>query len=279
MLKHLGTLIKVSRPVFWLLVALLFFVGVVVSGAPITVMLLAHLMLVTFLLPLIVFGVNDVYDYDSDSINQRKRYEIGGTALEKENHLIVLAASVVVTVLLIIFSAITRNLTNMLATLVTVSIAWAYSAKAVRLKEIPILDSLSNAVLVCSVILLGFSYGGIMIRDFPQSIYFASLGAAAVHSIAAIVDYSPDKKSRTVTIATFFGKKIAAVFAAAVMITILLFSGIQSLSLRIIMYYALISSLVLVVKDDERLAKRLSATGFVVAVAMIAVFVYQQFYK
>jgi hypothetical protein len=81
------------------------------------------------------------------------------------------------------------------------------------------------------------------------------------------------------TTAIFFGKRLTAALALALVLAIILFSGIKSASLRVFFWYAAVAFGILVVKDDERLAKRLFSLGFLIALASIGIFVYQQFYK
>lgn len=280
MLKKLRLLIKVSRPLSWPLVALLFAMGMVISNAPITLVAVANLVILVALLPLAVFGINDIYDFDSDAVNPRKSLKGSayGGVLEKGKHRLVKSAAIVATAVLAVFPFLTRNATNILATAVALGIAWAYSAPPLRLKEKPPFDSLSNAALIWAVSLAGFSYGG-GISMLPRTVYFASLGAAAIHAIAAIMDYSPDRKTGAKTIATVLGKRWAAAFALAVMLAITFFSGIASIPLRVIIGYVLFSSFILVIKDSELLARRLFKFGYFPGIVAMAVFIYQQFYK
>lgn len=278
MLQKLLLLMKVSRPLSWPLVGLLLAVGVVISDAPVTPLVIASLAAVSVLLPLIVFGVNDVHDYKTDSINKRKRSIFYGGALEEKHRRFVSSSAIAATIALALLSILSRNYANLIATALAITVAWAYSEPPVRLKERPPLDSLSNGVLVWSVILMGYSYGA-PLSSFPMTVYFASLGASAIHAIGAIMGYTADRKANVKTIATVFRKRLAAAFALAVTLTIVFASGIKSVILKMPVWYAVLSSLLLLVKDDERLARRLFSLGFLIALASIAIFVFQQFYK
>ncbi|MBI2580310.1 UbiA family prenyltransferase [Candidatus Woesearchaeota archaeon] len=277
-MSRLWLLVRISRPLSWPLVALLFGLGLAISGAAITATAILQLLLVAILLPLIVFGINDVYDCRADAINKRKQSAIHGFALEEVHHRFVSSAALASTIGLAIFSAFTRNPGNMVATAIVVSLGWAYSEPPIRLKEKPVLDSLSNGALVLSVILMGYSYGA-PVTAVPATVYFAAFCASAIHALGAIMDYSPDKKAGVTTIATFFGKRLTAALALALVLAIILFSGIKSPSLRMFFWYAAVAFGILAVKDDERLAKRLFGLGFLIALTSIAIFVYQQFFK
>lgn len=271
-------LVRVSRPLSWPLVALLFGLGLAISGSAITATAILQLLLIATLLPLIVFGINDIYDYRADAINKRKQSAIHGLVLEERHHRFVSSAALASAIALAIFSAFTRNPGNMVATAIAISLGWAYSEPPIRLKEKPVLDSLSNGALVFSVILLGYSYGG-PVTAVPATVYFASFAVSAIHALGTIMDYSADKKAGVTTIATFCGKRLTAALALALVLAITLFSGIKSQSLRMFFWYAAVAFGILAVKDDERLAKRLFSLGFLIALASIAIFVYQQFYK
>lgn len=278
LISRLLLLVRISRPLSWPLVALLFGLGLSISGAAITATAILQLLLIAILLPLIVFGVNDVYDCRADAVNKRKQSAIHGIALEERHHRFVSAATLVSTIALAIFSAFTRNPGNMVATAIAVSLVWAYSEPPIRLKEKPVLDSLSNGALVLSVILIGYSYGA-PVSSIPLTVYIASFAVSAIHALGAIMDYTADKKAGTTTTATFFGKRLTAALALALVLAIILFSGIKSPSLRMFFWYAAVAFGILAVKDDERLARRLFGLGFLIALASIAIFVYQQFYK
>ncbi len=278
LMDKLLLLIRISRPLSWPLVALLFGLGLAISGAAITATAILQLLLIAILLPLIVFGINDVHDCRADAINKRKLSAIHGIVLEERHHRFVSSAALASTIALAIFSVFTGNPGNMVATAVAISLGWAYSEPPIRLKEKPVLDSLSNGALVFSVILLGYSYGA-PVSSIPLTVYIASFAVSAIHALGAIMDYSADKRAGTRTIATFFGKRMTAALALALVVAIILFSGIKSHSLRMFFWYAAVAFGILAVKDNERLAKRLFGLGFLIALASIAIFVYQQFYK
>jgi 4-hydroxybenzoate polyprenyltransferase len=272
-------LIRVSRPVTWLCFPAFFGIGFIASHAPFTPLAAVNLVLLVFLAPLIGFGVNDVYDYKADLDDERRMSAEGikrtlnyhGSGLEPEHHSLILKAALVSTLILIAFSAFTRNLTHLLATAVALAAAWGYSLPPVRLKERPPLDSLSMAVVTGSMALMGFSYVSSM-APFPPQIIFACLAASAVHALGAIEDYATEKKAGVKTIATVFGKRGAALFALAVMSAILLFSGVQSVPLRAVILYFLLSCALLVVRDDERLVGPLLRAGGLIMPVCIFLF-------
>ncbi len=276
-MNDLILLIRTSRPASWAAGLLLFLTGFYVSGAAFTVPVLLNIQLLP-LLSLIIFGINDTYDYETDRRSKRKNSVIEGYALPKEKHAFVKKACAVAAAAFILFSLTTRNATNISTTIFAVLMAYAYSAPPLRLKEKPIIDSLSNAVAVMVLLMLGFSYGGTML-EFPLKLVYASMGAAAAHALGALMDYTPDKKAGITTIATFFGKRFAAMFAAAIILAIILFSGIKSAVLNAYLWLVLAVSLTSFSLPEEKLVRKLSGIIFYAFLAAVALFIYQQFFK
>ena len=66
-----------------------------------------------------------------------------------------------------------RKATNITTTVFAVFLAYAYSAPPLRLKEKPLIDSLSNSLAVMALLMLGFSYGGTLF-EFPDK-FFSSV--------------------------------------------------------------------------------------------------------
>ncbi len=270
-------LIKASRPASWAAGLLLFLTGFYVSGADFTlVVFLNMLLLIPF--SLIIFGINDAYDYETDKRSPRKNSLIEGYTLPREKHALVKKASAAAAAAIILFSLATRNATNISTTIFGVFMAYAYSAPPLRLKEKPVIDSLSNAVAVMVLLMLGFSYGGTL-PEFPLKLAYASMGAAAAHALGALMDYTADKKAGITTIATSFGKRFAALFAAAVMIAILLFSGIKSSVLNAYLWLVLAASCISFLVPNEKLVRKLAGLTFYAFLAAVAMFIYQQFFK
>ncbi len=276
-MNDLILLIKASRPASWIAGLLLFLTGFYVSGAAFTIHALIN-MQVLILLCFIIFGINDVYDYKTDRRSNRKNSLIEGYALPREKQAFVKKACAVASAAIILFSLTTGNATNISATIFGVFLAYAYSAPPFRLKEKPILDSLSNAAAVMVFLILGFSYGGTLL-DFPLKLVYASFGAAAAHALGALMDYTPDRKAGITTIATFFGKRFAALFAMAAMMVTIIFSGINSTVLNAYLWLVLAASCLIFIIPNEKFARRLfllTAYAFILALSL---FVYQQFFK
>ena len=115
----------------------------------------------------------------------------------------------------IIFSAlINQRRDNILATILLVLLGWQYSSPPLRLKEVPVFDSLSNGAIVFLAWFCGFSFSGLSLSEVPSSGIMLSLCTVGTHALAAVVDSEIDSEAGQTTIATAFGKRAALIFAA-----------------------------------------------------------------
>ncbi|KAG8876717.1 hypothetical protein FRB97_003977 [Tulasnella sp. 331] len=160
--------------------------------------------------------MNDVYDYDSDLLNPRKAGDsLEGTILDPVYHDDIRVAAWVSTALILSCALLTKKGQNILATASLVFFGWQYSATPLRLKEVPIIDSISNGLIVLVTLFVGFTLGGASVVDVPSKDYAMALACVGVHALGAVVDVDVDVIAGQKTIATFLGKTLTAVFAAS----------------------------------------------------------------
>jgi 4-hydroxybenzoate polyprenyltransferase len=274
--EHILLLLKASRPVgSWPAGILLFLIGLHASGAVLSPLSQIPMLL---LLSLVVFGLNDVYDYDTDRRSGRKNSLLEGYVLNKNRQLFVLRACHISAVALLILALLTRNSTTILTMAGGIALAYAYSAPPVRLKARPIIDSFSNALGTVVLLLLGFSYGG-SFAQFPVKMLYASLMIAGVHAIGAVMDYSADSKSGISTIATRFGRRFAALFSLALAIVVILFSGIQSVPLMAMVWFWAVISLAVMARPNKQFIRKLFFYAYAPTLLVMLLYLYQQFYK
>ena len=214
-------LIKVSTPVGWGAAPLVFLLGLITSGSTaITPLLILQILMLSFPLCIFLYGINDIYDYETDKINPRKGDLKGGfiegVKLEPEYHSYVKNISFLVISLLLLTSFLTLNIANILGMLLLVFFSYFYSAPPLRFKERPPLDSFSNGMLYFfAPFLLGFSFSGSIINNFDVWVGYILLTVCVmgIHAYSTIIDYEADKKVGIKTFATVFGKRSAAFFA------------------------------------------------------------------
>ncbi len=216
-MNKIRLLIITSRPIFWIIGALAFISGIIYSKLELmqlTPYAFVQLFFFSFPLSLFCFGINDIYDYDTDIRNPRKREKKGiqGKPLPFKYHKFILTMSLIISLIMILISLLTLNLFNMISNALLLLVVYIYSAKPFRLKEKPILDSLSNGVMAFLAFCVGFSYGGEII-DINRKPYLLALCVAGVHAYTTAVDYFSDKKTKTTTFSVAYGRRAAVLFA------------------------------------------------------------------
>jgi 4-hydroxybenzoate polyprenyltransferase len=124
-----------------------------------------------------------------------------------------LAAAWFSTIIILLTSLATQSCDNIIAAILVVIIAWQYSAPPLRLKEIPVVDSLSNGCIVFLIWFFGFSFSGSSISEVPLKAIVNNLCVAGGHALAAVTDFEADTAAGMRTVATVLGKRRAAIFA------------------------------------------------------------------
>ncbi len=197
-------LLKVSRPRFWIYVFGPYLIGLAAGAETSTDLLDWRVFLfgAYFLFPanLLIYGINDIFDYDTDRLNEKKSgYE---TIVESEfrGKLIfwILAANAP---FIVVAAATLPFLLPALAGFLFFSIF--YSSPPIRAKAIPFLDSAFNILYIFPGILAYRMLAG----DYPPiSIVIAgALWTAAMHAYSAVPDIQADMKAGLSTIATTLG--------------------------------------------------------------------------
>lgn len=133
-----------------------------------------------------------------------------GSVLQPEHHNNVRKAAWWSSFIIVGCFALARRLTTIGVALFLVFVAWQYSAPPLRLKEVPLLDSLSNGLIVFLCAYLGQSLGTAKLRDVPAKLYILAMVCSGVHALGAAADLEADLQAGQSTIATFFGRRLTA---------------------------------------------------------------------
>lgn len=257
-MKNLILLLKVSRPLGWVVAPLVFIIGLYYSNAELSLISIIQILLLSFPFSVILYGINDIYDLDSDKLNPRKAL----IEFEESESCLIKRVSIFVSTLLIISSVATLNISNLISMILLVSIAYYYSAPPVRLKEIPPLDSISNGLLFFLAFSLGYSFGNDL-WDIPLKIYFVAICVMGIHSFGAVMDYSVDKAAGQRTMAVVFGKRIASAFSFASFLSALLFANIGRPYINYYFAFCCMLFLISTLYPSEKLAAFLFKLVFV----------------
>jgi 4-hydroxybenzoate polyprenyltransferase len=201
-------LLTLSRPHFWLYELGTFFIGVVIAASTSDAFLAPWVLIyaVYFLFPanLLIYGINDIYDYETDIQNPKKiQYE---SVLPKKLHAKVLQA-ILYTNTPFILLAVFLPQPATVALLLFVLCATFYSAPPLRAKARPGYDSLLSAGHYIATGAFGYYIaGGSGAVWLP--VVAGMAWAMAMHAYSAVPDIKADKAAKLATIATVLGKTV-----------------------------------------------------------------------
>jgi 4-hydroxybenzoate polyprenyltransferase len=203
-------LLKTYRPLLLPAPFLIFGLGLLLSDGRFSGIAFIQVFLVTFFAPILVFGVNDVFDYETDSQNPRKLNKFFGGIAEKKYHNFIIKSAILVSSLLILISVLTLNWLNFIAMIAAISTAWDYSFPGINLKSKPLGDVFSNIVGLGSIAVLGVSFGSLDSLFFnvpPERIVGIILALTMASLLAGLADFESDEQAGITTTAIYIGKK------------------------------------------------------------------------
>lgn len=192
-----------------------------------------------FLIPynLLMYGINDVFDYESDLRNPRKG-GIEGSVLHPMWHRPTLLVSFLLPIPFLAYLFANGNPTAIALLALFVFTVIAYSAKGMRFKEIPLIDSITSASHFVGPMLVGIAFAGADVRSgtsLKLTTAFALWGMAS-HAFGAVQDIRSDREAKISSIATAFGAKGTVWFAltAYLLAALILLTGIWPIPLTAI---------------------------------------------
>ncbi|MET0434674.1 MAG: prenyltransferase [Cellulomonas sp.] len=173
-----------------------------------------------FLIPynLLMYGVNDVFDYASDLQNPRKggiEGALADPAVARVVHRRILWASALSVLPFLVYLLAVGSLAAGLTLLVVVFLVVAYSAPVLRFKERPVLDSATSAMhfvgpLLYALVLVGADLGSRSV--WPVLVAFVLWGMAS-HAFGAVQDVRADREGGIGSVATVLGAHATVVLA------------------------------------------------------------------
>ena len=205
MLKSLKKLFFIARPISWPNTAFPFAAGYLVSGGAIDLTFVIATLYFLGPYNLLMYGVNDVFDYESDIRNPRKG-GIEGMREQRSFHPTILKAAIISNVPFIAWMLIVGSLTSALVLIGLLFFVVAYSIAKLRFKEVPLLDSITSSIHFVGPLVYALSLTQFTMQALPYVIAFFFWGIAS-HAFGAVQDIIPDRKGKLKSIATFFGAK------------------------------------------------------------------------
>ncbi|GGD40196.1 prenyltransferase [Microbacterium faecale] len=201
------TLLVASRPLSWINTAYPFAAVYVLTTGRIDLSFVVGT--IFFLVPynLVMYGVNDVFDYESDLANPRKG-GAEGAKLPPRLHRATLVSATGLALPFVVTLVVLGTQRPMSWAVLAVSLfaVLAYSLRGLRFKEIPVLDSVTSSTHFVTPALYALALAGTVITPAIAltMIAFFCWGMAS-HAFGAVQDIVPDRDAAIGSIATVFG--------------------------------------------------------------------------
>jgi len=202
-----------SRPVSWINTAYPFAAAYLLAVREIDLTLVIGT--IFFLVPynLAMYGVNDVFDYESDLRNPRKG-GAHGAVLDRRMHRITLWAAALSCLPFVVYLVAVGSPLSWLVLAASLFFVVFYSAPPLRLKERPFADSVTSSIHFFSPAVYGLVLAGATWTWQLAAIIVAfALWGIASHAFGAVQDVVADRAANISSIATSRGARWTVRFA------------------------------------------------------------------
>lgn len=213
---QIRTWFSTSRPISWVNTAYPFSAAYYLATGRVDDLLVIGTLF--FLVPynLLMYGINDVFDYESDLRNPRKG-GVEGAVVDRSHHRGILVASVLTSLPFVAYLVISGGVAAALVLAISLFAVVAYSLKGLRFKEKPFLDSATSATHFVSPMVYALVLAG---ADWTWSLVAICLAfflwGMASQAFGAVQDVQADRLGGLSSIATVLGAR-NTVWSAAVM--------------------------------------------------------------
>ncbi|GAA3272320.1 prenyltransferase [Paenarthrobacter aurescens] len=196
-----------SRPVSWINTAYPFAAAMLLTTREIDWVLIVGTFY--FLIPynLAMYGINDVFDYESDLKNPRKG-GMEGALLQPHLHRPMLWLAAITNIPFLLVLAFAGGPAAWISLAVSAFAVVAYSVAGLRFKERPVLDSLTSSTHFVSPAVVGLALAGTNVTPGLLILLAAFfLWGMAAHAFGAVQDIEPDRQAGIGSIATVIGAR------------------------------------------------------------------------
>ncbi|GAB2826667.1 prenyltransferase [Alpinimonas psychrophila] len=212
-MRIMGQLFLSSRPLSWVNTAFPFAAAYLMTTRTVDLTFIVGTLF--FLIPynLAMYGINDVFDYESDLRNPRKG-GVEGAVLDRSLHRITLWAVVVTNVPFLVYLVAIGSPLSWLVLAISMFALVAYSIKGLRFKEVPFLDSITSSTHFVSPAVYGAVLAGAVFTPVLWLVLAAFfLWGMASHAFGAVQDIQADREGQLASVATVIGAAYTARFA------------------------------------------------------------------
>lgn len=202
-----------SRPVSWINTAYPFAAAYLLTTRQVDLPLIVGTLF--FLVPynLAMYGINDVFDYESDLRNPRKG-GAHGAVLDRRLHRITLWAAGLSCLPFVVYLVAIGDPASWAVLAASLFFVVFYSAPPLRLKERPFLDSATSSIHFFSPAVYGLVLAGAVWTPGLVALIVAfALWGVASHAFGAVQDVVADREAGIASIATARGARWTVRFA------------------------------------------------------------------
>lgn len=197
-----------SRPISWINTAFPFAAAMLLTTREVDWLLVVGA--IYYLVPynLAMYGINDVFDYESDVNNPRKG-GLEGALLPPALHRPLLWLVLLSNAPFLLVLVLAGGPWAWVAIAVSTFAVIAYSVPGLRLKERPVWDSITSSTHFVSPAVVGLTLAGASF-DAGLVLVLAAffLWGMAAHAFGAVQDMIPDRNAGIASIATEFGARV-----------------------------------------------------------------------
>lgn len=266
--------VKVSRPVLWPFFSLFFLYGVVVSGTAIGPVHWLVFFALTFPYSFVLYGLNDLYDRESDAINDRKD-GIMGEPMDQESSELVKKWAPASGLFLLLAAILSGNLVTVVGAVFLLLGALMYSVPPFRIKEKPPLDNLANGIFY---VLVPFAMGFTFVKpltSIPSEVFWLGVVFLGLHTAGALADYEADKRAGHRTVAHLLGRKGSMACSLGLILVTLVFSSIDSLLGNLFLLQLAPMALLMAGKPGNRYVRYIGAVVYIEGLVLAGLYLIQ----
>lgn len=199
----LWRLVEISRPVLWVNTIGTTVIALWLTGDLFRIEIIPFLIWVTFPFNLLIYGINDIFDQETDNINARKGGMEGAKISPSEVRPIFLGVFLS-NIPFLVYFAFTVPPWAMFWILAYCLSFYFYSSPPFRFKARPIWDSLSNTDYAFPLVFIPLAFS-------KEPLWFAAIGlmvwSMAKHTFDAVQDIPQDSEVGIKTTAVWLGNK------------------------------------------------------------------------
>ncbi|WP_462417565.1 prenyltransferase [Kytococcus sp. Marseille-QA3725] len=209
------TLLQTSRPVSWVNTAYPFGAAYLLAGGRADWVFWVGVLFFAVPYNLAMYGINDVFDYDSDLLNPRKG-GVEGALTDRSRHRSILWISVLCCIPFVVALLLAGTVPSGIALAVTMFLVVAYSARGLRFKEVPFLDSVTSASHFVGPAVVGALVPGPSVPLVGWAVLAAFFAwSMASHAFGSVQDIAADRAGGIGSIGTVLGARFTVGFSVA----------------------------------------------------------------